>query len=149
MLATLETIKILEKAEELAIQVMQSDIGEDYLISFYKLANDHEAQQKIRKFNSMKELYEEVQRFGRYHPEYKSINLNIREAKREMDLHPTIADFKKAETELQAILDEISVKLGQSVSPNIKVPTGNPFFETSSSCSSGGCGSGGSCSCSA
>lgn len=148
MLATMESVTIMQFADTLAEMVLQSEAGENYLLSLYKMRNDREAQQKIRAFASLKDLYEEVQRFGKYHPEYKRVNLETREAKREMDLHPTIADFKQAETEIQGILDEISMKIGLAVSPHIKVPTGNPFFDSLSSCS-GGCGSGGGCSCSA
>ena len=106
---------------------------------------DQAAQEKIQTFNSMKDSYEEVQRFGRYHPDYRTVTKAIREAKREMDLHPSIIEYKQAENHLQQLLDEVSVLIGHSVSPHIKVPTGNPFFE--SSCG-GGCGSGGSCGCS-
>lgn len=149
MLTTMETIEIMEKAETLGNIIIQSEIGENYFNSLYKLKNDKLAQQKVKKFVTLKDLYEEVQRFGKYHPEYKRVNLEIREAKRDMDLHPTIADFKKAETDLQTILDEISLNIGRAVSEQIKVPTGNLFFDSSSSsCSSGGCGTGGSCGCS-
>lgn len=147
MLATMETIEIVQKAEALAELVMQSEIGENYFAHLYKLKNDQIAQQKIKKFAALKDLYEEVQRFGKYHPEYKRVNTDIREAKRDMDLHPTIANFKRAEMDLQTILDEISMKIGRAVSPQIKVPTGNPFFDSGSGCS-GGCGTGGSCGCS-
>ena len=149
MLTTMETIDIIEKAEALGEIVIQSEIGENYFNHLYKVKNDKLAQQKMKKFVALKDLYEEVQRFGKYHPEYKRVNLEIREAKRDMDLHPTIADFKKAETDLQTVLDEISLKIGRAVSEQIKVPTGNLFFDSSSSsCSSGGCGTGGSCGCS-
>ncbi|RFU61172.1 YlbF family regulator [Bacillus sp. V59.32b] len=148
MLATMESVTIMQFADTLAGMVLQSEAGDNYRLSLYKMQNDREAQQKIRAFASLKDLYEEVQRFGKYHLEYKRVNLEIRELKRAMDLHPTIADFKRAETEIQGILDEISMKIGHAVSPNIKVPSGNPFFDSLSSCS-GGCGSGGGCSCSA
>ncbi|OIK15169.1 YlbF family regulator [Bacillus sp. MUM 13] len=148
MLATIERADILQSADELAQMVIQSELGENYFQSLYNMRNDSEAQRKIREFSSLKDLYEEVQRFGKYHPEYKRVNLEIRHSKRDMDLHPTIAEFKRAETELQGILDEMSLKIGQAVSFNIKVPSGNPFFESQSRCG-GGCGSGGSCSCSA
>ncbi|WP_409305958.1 YlbF family regulator [Peribacillus sp. SCS-155] len=148
MLATMERVSILQNADELAEMILHSEIGENYLISLYKMRSDREAQQKISRFVSLKDMYEEVQRFGKYHPDYKRINLETREAKRAMDMHPTIAEFKRAETELQGILDEISMKIGKAVSEYIKVPTGNPFFESSSSCG-GSCGTGGSCSCSA
>ena len=145
MLATIETVEIIDQAEQLAKDMMNSDIAQQYFISLQKMKKDQIAQEKIKTFNSLKEAYEEVQRFGRYHPDYRTVSKAIREAKREMDLHPSISEYKQAETSLQQLLDEISMLIGHSVSPHIKVPTGNPFFE--SSCG-GGCGSGGSCGCS-
>jgi cell fate (sporulation/competence/biofilm development) regulator YlbF (YheA/YmcA/DUF963 family) len=148
MLATMERVEILQRAEDLAQMVVSSEFGKQYLQSLYTLRSDQIAQQKIKQFTTLKELFEEVQRFGKYHPDYKRVNIEIREVKREMDLHPSIADFKRAETELQSILDEISLKIGMAVSPFIKVPAGSPLFESSSSCGSG-CGTGGGCGCSA
>lgn len=146
MFATLERVEILQCADELAQMVIESEVGENYLISLYKLQNDADAQAKIKAFTEMKERYEEVQRFGRYHPDYKYVNLETRNRKRELDLHPTVAQFKIAENKFQEALDQISVIIARSVSPHIKTPAGNPFFEDG--CSSGGCGSGGSCGCS-
>ena len=146
MLATLERIELLESADHLAKMVLDSEIAEQYRKCLYKLKNDQESQRKIRRFASLKELYEEVQRFGKYHPDYKRIMSQIRESKREMDLDPFVADFKIAENDLQQLLDEISVLVAGAVSSHIKVPTGNPFFDQSSH--GGGCGSGGSCGCS-
>lgn len=145
MLATIETVEIMDHAERLAQEIIQSEVGHHYIDSLKKMRLDQAAQEKIQTFNSMKEFYEEVQRFGRYHPDYKTVTKAIREAKREMDLHPSIIEYKQAENSLQQLLDEVSMLIGHSVSPHIKVPTGNPFFE--SSCG-GGCGSGGSCGCS-
>ncbi|WP_019242430.1 MULTISPECIES: YlbF family regulator [Bacillus] len=146
MLATMERMEILNCSDELAQMILQSEIGENYLITLYKLQNDREAQEKIKSFTIMKTRYEEVQRFGKYHPDYKYVNLETRTRKREMDMHPSIVAFKQAENALQDILDQISVIIAGSVSKHVKTPGGNPFFE--SGCSSGGCGSGGSCGCS-
>ena len=110
------------------------------------METNQETQQKIKAFAAMKERYEEVQRFGKYHPDYKEVMGKIRILKREVDLDGHVAELRKAENDLQDLLDEISVMLGKSVSPSVKVPTGNPFFSTGSSCG-GGCGSGGSCGC--
>jgi cell fate (sporulation/competence/biofilm development) regulator YlbF (YheA/YmcA/DUF963 family) len=145
MLATIETVEIMDQAERLAQEIIQSEVGLHFINSLRKMKLDPVAQEKIQTFNAMKDSYEEVQRFGRYHPDYKTVTRAIREAKREMDLHPSIIEYKQAENGLQQLLDEISMLLGHSVSPHIKVPAGNPFFE--SSCG-GGCGSGGSCGCS-
>ena len=147
MLATLERIEILDETDKLANMILQSDIADDYHRALYKLKHDKVAQQMISKFMTLKDKYEEVQRFGKYHPDYRAITLETRAFKRDLDQYESIAAFKKAEENIQSLLDEISVLIGTSVSEQIKVPTGNPFFDSLSACG-GGCGSGGSCSCS-
>jgi cell fate (sporulation/competence/biofilm development) regulator YlbF (YheA/YmcA/DUF963 family) len=144
LLATLESVEILEYAEDLAKMVLESDVAEQYRKSLKKLQSSREAQNKIKRFVSLKELYEEVQRFGKYHPDYKRVMMQIREFKREMDMDPHVAEFKLAENDLQSLLDEISLLIGGAVSKQIKVPTGNPFFDKGHG---SGCGSGGSCGC--
>ncbi|MBW3113993.1 MULTISPECIES: YlbF family regulator [Bacillaceae] len=148
MLATIERMEILDSADELSQWILESDVAENYRKSLYKLRNNSETQRKVQTFSRMKESYEEVQRFGRYHPDYKSIMKEIREVKREMDLDDNVAEFRRAENELQDLLDQVSLLIGHSVSKNVKVPSGNPFFSGGGSCG-GGCGSGGSCGCSA
>jgi cell fate (sporulation/competence/biofilm development) regulator YlbF (YheA/YmcA/DUF963 family) len=148
MLTTMRTVELLDESDHVANMVLQSDVAENYRQCLYRLNKDSHAQALIDEFVKIKEQYEDVQRFGKYHPDYKTITRQVRDVKRQVDLHATIAAFKKAENELQKLLDEISVILGQAVSEHVKVPTGNPFFDTGSSCG-GGCGSGGSCGCSA
>jgi cell fate (sporulation/competence/biofilm development) regulator YlbF (YheA/YmcA/DUF963 family) len=148
LLATMERLEILDAAEQLAGQILESDVAEHYRYCLYKLNTNKETQAKIRKFTKMKELYEEVQRFGRYHPDYKRVMMEIRTLKRDMDMDEHVANFRHAENELQDLLDHVSLLVGRAVSEQIKVPTGNPFFSSGSACG-GGCGSGGSCGCSA
>ncbi|MFK9092304.1 YlbF family regulator [Bacillus salipaludis] len=144
MLATIERIELLENAEGLAKMVLDSDIAEQYQICLYKMQNNKETKRKINQFVNLKELYEEVQRFGKYHPDYKRVMMQIREYKREMDLDPFVAEFKLAENDLQSLLDQISMLIGSAVSKHIKVPSGNLFFDSGHG---SGCGGGGSCGC--
>lgn len=144
MLATMERVQLVEFAENLAKMVLESEIAEQYKVCLYRMQNNQETQKKIQRFVKLKDLYEEVQRFGKYHPDYKRVMTQIREYKREMDLDPNVAEFKLAENDLQSLLDEISKAIGGAVSEHIKVPTGNPFFDTGHG---SGCGSGGSCGC--
>jgi len=146
MYATIESVELQEEANQLAAMILQSEEAEHYRNCFKRLQQDEEAQQIIAHFTKVKEQYEDVQRFGKYHPDYRTISKEMREVKRKLDLHGTVVDFKKAETAIQSILDEISIEIGQAVSAYIKVPTGNPYFDGLSSCG-GGCGSGGSCGC--
>ncbi|MEY8347471.1 regulator [Bacillus cereus] len=145
IVATLESVMILDEAEQLAKAIVCSDIAESYRECYKALQEDLEAQTLIGQFTVMKERYEEVQRFGKYHPDYTFVSKNMRELKRSVDLHEKVAAFKKAENALQKLLDEVSVAIGSEVSSAIKVPTGNPFFDAGGC--GGGCGSGGSCGC--
>jgi cell fate (sporulation/competence/biofilm development) regulator YlbF (YheA/YmcA/DUF963 family) len=147
VLATIERIELLDQADELVQMVIHSDIAEYYRHCLNRLKSSKETQAKIRAFVQMKDRYEEVQRFGKYHPDYKEVMGQIRILKREVDIDDHVAEFKRAENDLQGLLDEISVIIGKSVSDSVKVPTGNPFFDSGSACG-GGCGSGGSCGCS-
>lgn len=146
MFATIESMLLLDEADQLARLVLQSKPAEEYRLSYHILKNDPIAQGLISQFTKTKDLYEDVQRFGKYHPDYRRITKDMREIKRELDLNESVYSFKKAENELQALLDEISMQIGQAVSEHVKVPSGNPFFDTGSSCG-GGCGSGGGCGC--
>lgn len=141
MLATLERVRILDQAEELAAMILESDLAENYFKCLYRLRTSEESQKKIRDFVKIKERYEEVQRFGAHHPDYKEVMQSIWKVKRTMDLDKNVAEFRKAENQLQALLDEISVIIGHSVSKNIKVPANVPFGAVSSRC--GECGTGG------
>ncbi|PPA72163.1 YlbF family regulator [Jeotgalibacillus proteolyticus] len=148
MLATIERIELLDACDELTQMIMESEATIHYLTIYKKLKSSKESMGKINRFVKLKELYEEVQRFGRYHPDYTRVMKEIRETKRDMDMDLNVAQFRIAENQLQSMLDEVSQIIGYSVSENVKIPTGNGFFDSGSGCS-GGCGSGGGCSCSA
>lgn len=146
IIATLESVQVLDETDQLSRMIIQSELAQTYRQSLDALQRDKEAQALIEKFVSIKEKHEEVKRFGKYHPEYKIVTQKMREIKREVDLHDTIVAFKKAENHMQKLLDEVSTIIGKEISPSIKVPTGNPFFDSTSGCS-GGCSSGGGCGC--
>ncbi|WP_430534081.1 YlbF family regulator [Listeria rocourtiae] len=149
MLATMETLALLDMSDDLASMVLVSAEADRYRECAHQMETSLPTQQRIKRLAKIKEQYDEVQRFGRYHPDYKEVNRLARQYKRDVDMDEHVAAFRQAEMDLQSLLDEISLILADAVSENIKVPTGNPFFETKSSCSTGGCGSGGGCGCSA
>ncbi|OLO40772.1 regulator [Alkalihalophilus pseudofirmus] len=145
MVTSMTSFDILEETYQLSQAILSSDVFYHYKECKYKLQQDKEAQSLIRRFNQLKEDYEEVQRFGKYHPNFHDTSKKVRELKRKLDLYPIIAEYKKAETELERLFNEISSIIASNVSPHIKVPSGNPYFDQMSC--SGGCGSGGSCGC--
>lgn len=148
MIVTLEYIEILDKTDYLAEMVVKSDVMAHYKHAKKELDNNDEAQNLIKRFINIKDHYDDVQRFGRYHPDYNEIMKNVRSEKRKMDMNGYVAAFKVAERELQRFLDEISEYIAKSVSDNIKVPK-DGLALTDGGCASGGCGTGGSCGCQA
>lgn len=149
MIATLEFVNIIDQAEKLGKAVLESEVMEEYKIARKKLHDNTEAQQHIRAFANIKEHYEDVQRFGRYHPDYNEIMKSVRSTKRAMDMNEHVAKYKIAERNLQGLLDEISEHIAYSVSEQIIVPIDGAALTTGGCSSGGGCGSGGTCSCQA
>ncbi|MEK3935215.1 YlbF family regulator [Sporosarcina sp. FSL W7-1349] len=147
MMMTDEWLAIIEQIDELADMLRHSEVVAEYQQAYDRVYSDPDLVQSIRKFTEMKERYEEVQRFGRYHPDYHIVMKTIRQQKRELDLNKQVAALRLAENDIQQVLDEIGLNMAHAVSEAVKVPTGNAFF-ADSSCGTG-CGTGGSCSCSA
>ncbi|WP_246092618.1 YlbF family regulator [Terrilactibacillus laevilacticus] len=144
MYASMETISVLDDTEQLANMLNHSDVFHDYLTCKERMAKDAQSQALIHNFLKTKEKYDEVQRFGRYHPDYKSVIQEMMEVKRNLDLNETVAAYKEAEERVQDLLNSISVQIARAVSESIMVPTGDPFFDKQCA---GGCSTGGACGC--
>ena len=76
-----------------------------------------------------KERYDEVMRFGRYHPDYQNVMLDTRRRKRAYEMLPNVMDYKSKEVQLQNLIDEVLTKIALSVSENVKIEVGNPFLK--------------------
>ena len=148
MLMTSEWVFILDEVDELSAMILSSQAAQNLRQATKAVYEDAELSAKIKAFQRLKDQYEDVQRFGKYHPDYHTIMKDIRTEKRQLDMNEKIATLKLAENDYQDLLDEISLIIGHSVSEAVKVPVSNPFFATGSSCGTG-CGTGGGCSCSA
>lgn len=136
VIGTMEIVDILDRSEGLGKMILQSDVMEAYNTSQKALIEDKNSQELIKAFADIKEHYEDVQRFGRYHPDYSVIMKKVRSIKREMDMDDKVAAFKIAERNLQKLLDEISTDVAMSVGDMIKAP------KDGAALSDGGCGCG-------
>ena len=148
MIMTYEWVQVADSAEELSRMILQSEQAEQYRQAYHAVYDNKDLADEIIAFARLKELYEEVQRFGKYHPDYKDVMKRIRVDKRKLDLNEKVAELRLAENELQDLIDQVSFIIGRSVSEAVKIPSSNPFFSSDSSCG-GSCGTGGGCSCSA
>ncbi len=149
MIMTSEWADVMDQSDILCTMILTSEQFYQYQHAHRAVYTNKQLVNKIYEFNKLKEQYEDVQRFGKYHPDYSKVMKDIRVMKRELDMTEEIAAFKVAENELQDLMDEVSLIIGKTVSEGIKVPVSNPFFSSGGSSCGTGCGTGGSCSCSA
>src|SRR5699024_9999459 len=116
MIMSIEHVQMLDKADELSQLTNQSEVMRAYQEATNYLLINETAQRLIKNFSNIKQQYEDVQRFGHYHPDYHEIMKNVRSTKRKMDMDPYVAAFKLAERNLQRFLDDVSEYIAESVS---------------------------------
>jgi cell fate (sporulation/competence/biofilm development) regulator YlbF (YheA/YmcA/DUF963 family) len=85
---------------------------------------------KLKKdFKEVKEAFEKIEPYGKYAPDFKEKRRAVRKVKRELDTNELVSNFKFNETSLQNMLDYITFDIAKSISDDIKIDAGNPFFE--------------------
>ena len=126
---TEETLDILDDIEDISDMIVQSDIYVSYRRAKMQLDADDEASLLYQAFLKVKDKYDDVMRFGKYHPD---------------EMLPVVMEYKAKEVALQNLIDEVMSKIAFAVSEHVKIETGNPFFQTGHD----GCASGGTCNCS-
>ncbi|MCI2773319.1 YlbF family regulator [Staphylococcus petrasii] len=141
---TEETMSILDDIDALSDMIVQSQLYHDYREAQERLNKDDEAHLMYQAFLKSKMKYDEVMRFGKYHPDYQNVMMDTRRRKRAYEMLPVVMDYKSKEVALQNLIDEVVSKIAFSVSENVKIEAGNPFFKTDHN----GCATGGTCNCS-
>lgn len=138
--ATLDMASLLLKAYELGDTLIASEPVAEYLYWQAEVAKNSDVKDIQREFNKAKELFEECQRFGRFHPDYHAAKDKVKEVEAKLNAIPCVQQFKEQEQQLDELLHEVALTIARSVSTTIKVPSNEKGV-------GGGCGSGGSCSC--
>lgn len=93
----------------------------------------------VEKQKRAAELFEEVQRFGHFHPNYHEAKDRMREIESELAAIPEVQQYRAAERAVDELLYEVAKLIAGTVSESIKVPAHEGVAS--------GCGSGGSCGC--
>ncbi|WP_071131046.1 YlbF family regulator [Enterococcus timonensis] len=132
MIYTSETAVLEDLAEQLVEVIWQSELGQNYLECAEILENDSQAQKLKLEFLEAKENFQQISEYGKFTPGFKEAQRTARQKKRQLDMWPTVAEFKAAETALQEELDVIAQQIAATISPTIKVDYGNPFFHQES-----------------
>lgn len=129
---------IEDQVQRVVERLLESASFQKYLMNKIEMYQDQEVANIRQDFTVKKESFDRIAEYGRHAPDYREKQRALRKAKRVLDLHPKVAEFRLSETHLQGVLDEIILKIAASFSENVIVDTGNPFFESKSSCG-GGC----------
>lgn len=138
-LQTVNMAEVLMYAYELGDMINQSVNVSDYLYWKSQVEAHPEIQSLVRKLEAKKELFDETQRFGHFHPDFHAAKENVQLVEAEIESYQEVVNFKLAEKKLDDLLHQMSETIAFSVSHTIKVPSNDPVPK--------GCGSGGGCSC--
>lgn len=130
MIISENSVALLEQADRLAAAVAASPVFAAYQKQARLLAADQHAQQQIAALQTLKADYQQIQAYGQHAPGYRQLRRKLQQKTRAVMLLPAVAAFKRAEMDLQTALDDISVQLASSISSDVKVDTGNPFYLT-------------------
>ncbi|MGM0124350.1 hypothetical protein IGI37_001727 [Enterococcus sp. AZ194] len=129
-----------DQCEKIVEKLCQSQTYKHYCETKQVMYECPEVSQLQTDFLKNKEAFERIADYGFHAPGYRETQRTLRKSKRALDINEQVAAFRVAETQLQDILDMISLTVAKTVSEEIKVDAGNPFFITG-----GHSGCGGSC----
>lgn len=136
----LDMSTLLTQAYEIGDLINSSTEVAEYLYWKEAVQQSQEVQKIVKKLERKKELYEECQRFGHFHPDYHAAMEEVKKVEEELEQFEVVKRFKFAEEQLDDMLYEVSNTIASSVSESIKVPS-NKLLP-----SGGGCSTGGACS---
>jgi cell fate (sporulation/competence/biofilm development) regulator YlbF (YheA/YmcA/DUF963 family) len=140
----LDMSTILLQAYELGDWINGSVEVAEYLESKHAMEHDAGVKEIIRSFEKKKQLFEECERFGHFHPDYHSAMEQVKMVQQQMEQNHVWSRFNQAEHRLDDLLYTVSKTIAHSVSMTIKVPSN--VMQPDNGCSSGGCSTGGGCS---
>lgn len=125
-MSTLDMSELLLEAYQLADHINESKEVKRYLDLKRRVQESEEAQSLIARFQRKKELFEQAQRFGHFHPDYHAAKEEAEAFLKQIKEHPLIGQYLKAEEQVDQLLSEVSRTLAQAVSDSIKVPINDP-----------------------
>jgi cell fate (sporulation/competence/biofilm development) regulator YlbF (YheA/YmcA/DUF963 family) len=125
-----QMIAIEDALDQLIQSIQNSQKFSAYQKAQQLLDEDVTAQKLITTFHGFQSRLQAIEPYGDYVPGAVTLKKQTLKAKRAMDFYPPIATYKAAQMAFETMIDTLSVALANSISDQIKVATGNPFFET-------------------
>ncbi len=124
-----EFFEIENLVNELSNDLLDSELVSEYVSVYLEMDQNKEVDAILVDFLKAKEAFEKVEPYGKYAPDFKEKRRNARQHKRVLDTNELVSSFKFKETSLQNMLDYMTFDIAKSISNDIKIDAGNPFFE--------------------
>ena len=74
----------------------------------------------VESFKKAKEKYEEVQKYGTYHPDYRNVKLELVKAKEALYTNSLVIRYKELEKKIQEKLNVAANEIVKAISINVK-----------------------------
>ncbi|EOI01946.1 hypothetical protein UAY_01355 [Enterococcus moraviensis ATCC BAA-383] len=129
MIVTEKLFEIEDQTEQLIQAILASESFESYKKNRQLMYTSKEVQEKQKAFLDAKDSFERIEAYGNHAPDFRTKQRAVRQAKRALDISEEVAEFRFSETEIQTILDLVGMSVAKTISEDIKVDAGNPFFE--------------------
>ena len=114
--------KIIENTYELIDEIKDTKVYKRLVELKQQIEKDKDLKALIEEFNKVKIKYDDVSKYGKYHPDLKKVQLELLKIKETLYSNVIIEEYKKLEKELQKTLDHVSSEIAKSVSKKIKHP---------------------------
>lgn len=131
--------EVLLQIYDLAEMINQSEEAAEFLKNKEVVEKDLQIIRLKEILAKEKKQFEEVKRFGQYHPDYQEIKSKLDQTLLIIEQNENIQKFKKAENRLDDLLYQVAHILGQSISKSIKI--GRNDAEEQNGCAIGSCSS--------
>ncbi|MEI5995474.1 YlbF family regulator [Candidatus Enterococcus mansonii] len=129
MIVTEKLFEIEDQTEKLVQAILMSETIESYKTNRQAMYHSGDVREKQKAFLDAKDSFERIEAYGNHAPDFRTKQRAVRQAKRALDMSEEVAEFRFSETAVQTILDLIGMAVAQTISEDIKVDAGNPFFE--------------------
>ncbi|AIO19663.1 hypothetical protein KQ51_01789 [Candidatus Izimaplasma bacterium HR1] len=114
--------EIIEKTYELVDEIKQKRKYKRLLELNKEIKKSLQIQELINNFQNLNLKFEEVSKYGKYHPDLKQVQIKFSEAKTNLYTNEIVKEYKELENILQQELDEISSELALNISKKIRHP---------------------------
>ncbi|MBM7688231.1 transcriptional regulator [Enterococcus ureilyticus] len=129
MIVTEKLFEIEDQTEKLVQAILTSESMDSYKKNRMSMYESKDVREKQKAFLDAKDSFERIEAYGNHAPDFRTKQRAVRQAKRALDMSEEVAEFRFAETEIQTILDLVGMAVAKTISDDIKVDAGNPFFE--------------------